>query len=271
VFRTRISAFAFSSAVVIGATIFFRLRYIWPKDAAIVDFRGPLRLIGIGLLLFFAGFFFFLSNTSLHATTTGVDNRVALAAAFGTAAVFIGTLGLLCTLLTHSSMQRLVFCSGSALMCAGWVLVIAMLGSFWGAAYQQQITIISNLRTHVPSLVPETTLLLDGICPYIGPGIVFETSWDVSGALRILYSDQSVSGDVVKRGLKIDHDGISTVLYGEVNFYPYSTRLFVYNVTTDTLVPLPDIATTQRYFTSGSSRFEKGCPPASEGEGVAVF
>jgi hypothetical protein len=73
-----------------------------------------------------------------------------------------------------------------------------------------------------------STLLLDGACPYVGPAIVFESSWDLEAALRIIYKDSSLNADIVKPNLRIGEEYLSTFIYSFEEKYPYG-NLFIFN------------------------------------------
>lgn len=65
------------------------------------------------------------------------------------------------------------------------------------------------------------------MCPYRGPAIVFESNWDLAGALGVHSGDHSLRADVITHRLKVDNRGISTFLYGRAD-YQYSDNMFVY-------------------------------------------
>lgn len=77
-----------------------------------------------------------------------------------------------------------------------------------------------------PALPADTVLLLDGICRGHGPGIVFETKWDVTGMLQLEYGDTTLLGDVMGPRTEIRPDSMTTLLYDDVTHtYEYGEDL----------------------------------------------
>jgi hypothetical protein len=46
----------------------------------------------------------------------------------------------------------------------------------------------------VPTLPKSSTLILDGFCPYIGRGIVFESDWGVGAVLALCATTRILQG-----------------------------------------------------------------------------
>jgi len=92
---------------------------------------------------------------SANFTTPGSDNRTANAAALG--AVMIGMAS------RFVSKPRAI----KAVLCF-------RLSGFWKDAAQAQREVLRSVQIHLPALPRKTVLLLDGFCPYRGPGTVFE-------------------------------------------------------------------------------------------------
>src|SRR4029453_16256485 len=99
------------------------------------------------------------------------------------------------------------------------------LATFWIAAWQRQRQVVGNIRQALPELAPGTTLILDGVCPYLGPAIVFESSWDLAGALRVVYGDRTLHADVTTGRFSIHDDGLRTRIYHASQFSPYCPAL----------------------------------------------
>jgi hypothetical protein len=99
---------------------------------------------------------------------------------------------------------------------------------------------------------------------------VFESSWDLQGALRLFYRDSTLRADVVSPDLRVEQDGLHTVIYGEDSKYPYE-RLIVFNEPDRAAYPIPDEVTARSYFAQHSDVRDGGCPPGRAGHGVQVF
>jgi hypothetical protein len=69
-----------------------------------------------------------------------------------------------------------------ALLCAGGSLITTTVAEFWVAAefwVSAGRVVIRAMHNDIASLSTGSSLLVDGICPYVGPAIVFESNWDV--------------------------------------------------------------------------------------------
>jgi hypothetical protein len=119
-------------------------------------------------------------------------------------------------------------------------------------------------------LPPETTLILDGICPYVGPAIVFDASWDLAGALRIMYGDDTIRADVVTPNLRVEETGLKVSTYGVVTEYPYR-RLLVYHAGLRRHFAFDDADAARRYFQIHNPTQNSHCPSGREGHGVRIF
>ncbi len=232
-----------------------------------------IRLIGWGLFLFFMGYAIFLTNTNALITPTGINNRIALASAVGVAISLVGGIGWVSTFLPSNQLRRRGFCILIALLCTSGFIINNTLASFWVDSYRQQQAIIADIRQRFPTLPSESTLILDGICPYAGPAVVFESSWDLAGALMIFYRDRSLHADIVTPNMKIEEDGLASIMYGGANYthHPYSNKLFVYHIGRKTTHYLTDVQTARRYFQTFNPDFDNDCPPGREGFGVQIF
>lgn len=99
--------------------------------------------------------------------------------------------------------------------------------------------------------------------PYIGSAIVFEASWDITGALRIRFNDPKLSADIVSPTFKLEADGVHTAIYGHEMIYPYGARLTALNLNDSMIAELIDRIAAEKLQTS--------CPPGQPGVGVRIF
>jgi len=241
------------------------------KDELTERFRF-IRLIGWGLVIFGMGYAIFLTNTNALITPTGIVNRIAIASAVGVAISLVGGIGWVSTFLPSNQLRRRCLCILIALLCTSGFIINNTLASFWIDSYRQQQAIIADIRQRFPTLPSESTLILDGICPYAGPAVVFESSWDLAGALMTFYRDRTLRADVVTPNLKVEEDRLSTVLYGGMySHYPYNEKLFVYHIGRKTTHYLTDVQAARRYFQTFNPDFDNDCPPGREGFGVQLF
>jgi hypothetical protein len=261
-------------SLIVGCLVFFYLDLVARRsDITLPGPRASLAWILGGVTVFFAGYAIFLFTRNAQISVTGIGNRVSTAATLGVALSLVGGAALAGSLLRSVRWRDLLFSVLIASLCAGGTLTINTLASFWATAYNQERAVLSEIRQRFPTLPPETTLLLDGVCPYRGPAIVFESNWDLASALRLLYRDWSLRADVVTPNLTVTEQGIATSLYyGSIEaLYPYNDRLFVYNRTRTTSHPLPDAESARAYFAGFNPDRDSDCPRGREGEGVPVF
>jgi hypothetical protein len=155
--------------------------------------------------------------------STGINNRVANAASVCVALFVVSALNLACRALwrPHST---LALCCMVAAVCGCGTLITNTIATFWIEASRQQAEVMRELRRVWPQPPAGSSILLTGVCSWVGPGIVFETDWDVSGAARLLYRDQALRGDVLRPWMTAEEGGLRN---GDA-FYSYAS-LHVYD------------------------------------------
>ena len=225
-------------------------------------------LAAAGLGVFVLGYAIFLTNYNVQFTTTGIANRSAIAAALGAAMFLVACLGLPVSL-ARVPVRRAIFAAAIGVLACSGVLIVNVVAGHWVTAYQIERRILSSVRDRFPELPPRSTLLLDGVCPYIGPAIVFEANWDLTGALQVHYRDRTLAANVVSPRLTAGDDGITATIYGQPTHYPYSSSLFAYHAGTGLVQPLPDAATARAWLSRSLAAAK--CPSGQEGIGVELF
>jgi len=225
-------------------------------------------LIPAGLLVFALGYAIFLTNYNVQFTTAGIANRSAIAAALGAAICIVGAIGCAVTVLVPRR-PVVAFAALVTGIATCVFVVINVVAAKWIEAYQQEQVVLTGIRERLPTLPAGTTVILDGVCPYIGPAVVFEAPWDLAGALQTIYRDPTLAADVVTPRLDVGEDGITTSIYGDSRRYPYGAALLVYNHRPGTTTPLTDAAAARAYF--GISGDGRECPAGREGVGVPMF
>jgi len=244
----------------VGLIIF---AYLWHvakrREASMPSLTSWLGYLMVGLVVFALGYAVFLSTDRIVFSSAGIDNRVAIAAAIGVALSFVGVLGGISALLPSHRCSKVAFCTLVALLCASGCLIINTVAAFWMTAYRQQQDILADLLTHVPVLPKGTTLILDGVCPEIGPAVIFKSHYDVTGALIMAYGDASLRADVATPSFTLEKQGLTI----RQTLYPYDERLLLYNFERQTLHPMTDRDTASHYAQTFNS--DRDCPPGSWG------
>jgi hypothetical protein len=258
-----------AASCALAAVIAVYLGMIARRDAALVwPARHWLRLAACGVLVFALGYGIFLTNGRILFSSTGISNRVSIAAAAGVAMIWIGLAGAV-SAAAPSRWRAWVFAVPVAALCLSGVLIVQGLAATWAEAWQRQQTILADIRTRLPALEPGTTIILDGACPYVGSGIVFESNWDLAGALETRYGDSTVRADTVSATLSVGYDRVSTRLYiDHVARYDYDRRLLVFDARDSTLRPLPDARAARAWW---STRQQLDCPRGAAGYGTTLF
>ncbi len=231
---------------------------------------GIRSLIFCGLAVFVLGYVIFLGSENTAVTPTGINNRVAIAAATGVALSMVAAVGWLSSILPSDRSRRLLFCCLISLLCTSGFLINNKIAKFWVSAYSKQQEVISDIGRHIGELPNGGTLMLDGICPYVGPGIVFEASWDLTGALSIAYPGRGLNADIIRPNTLVADQGLRTTLYGEEYIYPYR-QLFIYNFQRKILYPATSAHDVHVYIRTYNPNFGLECPDGAEGFGVPIF
>ena len=269
--HSALSGTAVGTAALIASLV---TSYLWRYLglSAIPSRRTCLWLIVFGFIVFCLGYGLFFPSIQVNFSTAGLANRVAIASAPGAAFTLVAVTGLLCSMLKSHVARARAFGFGVGIVCGLNCLVVSGIAFFWADAASQQTEILKSVATNVRSLPQGSVLLLDGFCRYSGPGIVFETDWDATGAIRLTLGDYSLSGDVVSPNLRLADKEIETTVYGHSEGqYPYGKDLFVYNVLTKTLTSLPSKGAADAYLQAVNPSGDSGCPKAREGDGTALF
>ena len=228
--------------------------------------------VGAGLVVFTLGYAIFLTNSAVQFTPTGMGNRTAIAATVGVSLLVVGSIGYLISLMPWRHASRAAFCTLVAVFGASGTLILNVLAESWSTAYRQEQAVLEGIRQELPSPPRGSLFLLDGVCPYVGPAVVFESKWDLAGALRLLYDDRDrqLLADVVTPRLEFTNEYITTHLYGQTTYYPY-TNVVIYHHSRQAAHLIADAAAGQLYLRTFETNQRGGCPKGFEGLGVPVF
>jgi hypothetical protein len=246
--------------ILIAATAWWRLRTRDAEDDAV---PAP-RAILLGIAAFALGNGVFLIVPSIVFTSTGIGNRVQVAAAVGVAMIFASLVSL-ATGKLPPQVRSSGFAAAVALVTLAAFVRLCGIERYWAEAPALQARILSAARADLRGVPAGSTVILDGICPYHGPAILFEANWDVAGALTLALA-RPLNGDLVSPRMSVSRTGLITSIYREPSFYPYGPRLFIYDPTLHSVVGLSDAAVAAHYF---RNRAPAACP-GFVARGVAV-
>jgi len=224
------------------------------------------KLALVGTTIFVLGSAIFLIAPAVTFWSAGVANRVWIAASIGLAFAWVAFSGWLSSWLSSWLGYNRVFAAVITSICLSGFIVNSAVSDFWVSSWRRQLDVLNDVRVAVPKMESGTDFILDGVCPYIGPAIVFESNWDLAGALRIIYRDRTLRADVTTGDLSIGEDGLRTQLYGKSYFHPYGDKLLLYDYTKRSLRRLTDAGNARSHL------FERvRCPAGAAGRGALIL
>jgi len=234
-----------------------------------VVLKGWAKLAVIGIAMFFLGYSIFLESGRILFTSTGINNRVSIAGSLGFAILVVATFGFVARLLgRRPSWRPAILALLVGAFCFSASIVTIALADRWGQAWEEQRAILADIRDNLPPPQPGSAVILDGVCPYVGPAIVFESNWDLSGALEIEYADPTIRADVTSANLEVRASGLSTTLYGDhVANYPYGDSLILYDARTSEAWRLRNEETARIHLAESVNE----CPKGAAGWGVPIL
>jgi hypothetical protein len=224
-----------------------------------------------GQLAFVLGYSPFVADVTSDITTPGVANRITIAAALGTAVSLVALVGWTSGVVLLPKVRSGLFSGVISILCVSGFFIINTLGLYWKEAYREQRRIITAVTAAFPALTPQKTLIIDGVCAYLGPGIVFEGADDTSAMLRVTYGDRTIRGNILTPSMDIRPEGLHASLYTEESLYPYGPGLVVYDIETNVRTRLVDIQTARDYFEARQGQGQSVCPLGREGYGSPIF
>jgi hypothetical protein len=228
-------------------------------------------LIVAGLIILVSGYGAFLFTTQAGAHPTGIYNRIALGGSIGIAFAIVGLTGwVVHNVTTGGRYEGQVFACAIAMVCLAGSMSVNCLSTQWKRASQKQAEILTNLETALGEIPPHAIILVDGICPYIGPAPVFEGQWDVTGALFVLSRDHSQKGDVVTSRLQLLSDRVITSIYEFESEYAYGHNLYAYHDRWHKTYSLWSVEQARRYFDHVSDLGKRDCLKSKPGQGDEV-
>jgi hypothetical protein len=241
--------------VLVGVLVY---AYLVRRDAPeLTDAVGTRwrRVAVCGIAIFVLGYATFLVTGAVYFTSAGIDNRVNIVAAVGVAFLAVALL-VGATSRLPPDRRRVALAAGCAIVAATGTLVTGTLADDWVAANTKQQLVLARLDAVLHGRAANATVVLDGVCPEIGPGIVFAAGYDLADALRarrgefVGIHEAPVATKVMAarpRGLVI-----STFLFGTLrpHLYPYRPLLVVYDWRRATLVRLANEADARAYLAS---------------------
>jgi hypothetical protein len=233
--------------------------------------RQSVRSAAAGAIVFTLGYAVFLTTGRIVFTSTGIGNRTGMVPALGAAMVIAGMVGFASLLIRSTARRRVAFVLLISSITLMGSITLGTLSGYWQRAWRDEQRVLANIQSNYPDLPHGTTLIVYGVCPYVGPAIVFESSWDLAGALRVRYEDPTLDADVTGH-MSIAPDALRTSVYGNwSSVYPFGRRLLLYDLTTGQRLRLINEATAIRHFGSATPGLPASCAPGVPGRGVDLL
>ena len=261
----------FWAAATMGMLVFGYFLHV-ATEAPATGWRDGLKIALAGGALFGTGYAIFLTQRNVSVgVITGIGNRVAIVAALGVATLLVGAIGWLSARLPRERWRGRVFAGLMAVFCVSALIVNNVIADFWIEAYEREKEVLAAVQSEFPELTPGAGLILDGVCPYLGPGIVFESDWDLAGALRILYRNPKIDAHVVVPNLRVTQEGLVSTIYGYEYKFLYGDKLQIFDLNSGRRQPLTNSRAACEYFANNNGKPGGGCPPGQPGYGVPIL
>jgi hypothetical protein len=256
-------------SVALGLLIFGFLQVAKPGGDHLLN-RGEWFKLGLGGLSVFAlGYAIFLTTGRLSFSSTGIVNRIAIAGALGMAISVVAGVGWFSSLLPAAAFRH-CFAGLIAAICLSGFLINNALAIYWTAAWPEERRILREIRAALPTLPSNSTLILHGVCPYVGSAIVFESYWDLAGALQVAYRDPTLKADVTSSNMVVKPYGLVTRIYSDTKVYPYGDHLLLYDHERRRVGSIPNAQTAVEYL-GNYPQLPRGCSGGLPARGKTVF
>jgi hypothetical protein len=234
-----------------GAAYAYLARLQRQCPGSLPDASSSARLFWAGIVIVLLGYAVFLTNAEILFRSAGADNRVAIAAAVGIAFAAVGGASWLSARF-GGRRADVVFRGVVATLVAIGVLTVDTLADYWAEASTRQRAVLADIRRELPPTPTDVAVILDGTCPEVGPAVVFVSTSDLTGALKMSYRQPSLEGGVVRDELFFGRAQarITNTFLGSVSsvlLYPYEPELYVYNGSSRRLYPLRSADDAERY------------------------
>jgi hypothetical protein len=259
------------SALVLALLVLGYLVLVSREEGGFAGHAAWRRLMIAGLAVFGSGYVIFFSTGRIGFSSTGIFNRVSIAAALGFAVSLLAGLGWLCTRLQKPLVRRRCFVTLVAGLCGAGFLINNALALAWASAWSRERMVLEEIQESLPALPSHSTVILQGVCPYVGPAIVYESNFDLASALQLTYGDPTLKADVATERLLIGQDGLRTQFYGFRSLHPYSRRLLLYDHEEKRVAFLSDMQAATRYLGGPDRGASMSCPKGVPGRGTLVL
>jgi hypothetical protein len=174
----------------------------------------------------------FLGSGLFPLTFPGIDDRVQTFAAFGFVVAAYSVLVLAALLLSgrHGRAMVAIVSVGTLLIGAGFIQRVRTDFGHYDASASSQRLFLASVQRALPRPSHGTTVFTFGYPAEIAPGVpIFNTSWELRGALDLRWRDYSLFAAPIYRGKRVvcADSSVSARVAGIDSVAPYGQVVFV--------------------------------------------
>jgi hypothetical protein len=196
------------------------------------ELRRWLYRFGGGAFAVIAAYFMFLGSGLLPLFWPGIDDRINTFAAFGFVVAAYSVLALAALLIggdRRPAVAAVVLAAGTVLVGFGFTQRVRDDVNSYDAAAAGQRYLLEKLRVALPRPPPGTTIFTFGYPAQSARGVpIFETSWELRGAVNLQWSDRSLrAAPIYREGVSCDRNGINAPALGGKPAVAYGRAVFI--------------------------------------------
>lgn len=192
-----------------------------PDATAGREARWPF-LVVTGIVAFGLGYLPFLVNFWADAYPWGEVNRVNIGGALGAAMVICGALRWL------EGRSRPAAQAVLLLFCATGIFLQVATGRMWVRAAERQDAVVAAVLAAAGDLRAGDTVLIYGLCPYLGPAAVLRSPDDTGPRLMIASGGRILAADLIQPDTRLTSSEINTNHHDRLKgHYPYRSLVVV--------------------------------------------
>lgn len=212
----------------LGLIIYSYLNIVMDQTLKVLSRYRSRKLLLRGLIIFTISYSIFLFDWGIQFTATGSANINSIAAAIGVSFIIVAVIGLICNCIKSEKLKKDLYSISIAIISMIFLCINLTLSSYWLKAYEKEQQILYEIKKQFPFLPSNSTMILDGFNPYVGPVAIFHTKWVIFGALSTIYQTGAIQTDIATSNLKLKIDGIYSLDNGKEYKYPYK-NLYIFN------------------------------------------
>ena len=228
-------------------------RAVAVRKAPVDDRQASWRiLVAAGVIAFGLGYLPFLTNFWVDPYPWGEANRTNIGGALGVALAFCGLLRWV------EGRSRVVAQSVLLVFCTIGIFLQVATARIWVHAAARQDQVVAATLAAAGELRDGDTVLIYGLCPYVGPAAVLRSP-DDTGPRLMIASGTDVTGDLIQPDTRLTPAAIRTNHYDRLKGrYPYRAVVIV-DLPRRASARIEAFADAQRFFAAHPIRASSRC------------